>query len=190
MQYDKTNNVVWQANPGGECSHYVDDFVDKYKSPNIDAMQKEITSWGVSNQSLEKWTLGTGLPFLRIKTFCIVVPITNTWILFWNQEMNLSSLKNKRQFVTLVLTESNLSTSSLVSVDLLFIYSLQWRLVQWARWRLKSPASVFTQPFIQAQMKENIKALRHWPLWGEFTGDKGPIMREMFPFDDVIMHDD
>ena len=120
----------------------------------------------------------------------IVVPITNIWILFWNQEMNLSSLKNKRQFVTLVLTESNLSTSSLVSVDLLFIYSLQWRLVQWARWRLKSPASVFTQPFIQAQMKENIKALRHWPLWGEFTGDKGPIMREMFPFDDVIMHDD
>ena len=28
---------------------------------------------------------------------------------------------------------------------------------QWARWRLKSPASrLFTQP-------------RHWPLWGEFT---------------------
>ena len=24
-----------------------------------------------------------------------------------------------------------------------------------------------TQPFIQAQMKENIKAPRHWPLWGE-----------------------
>ena len=30
----------------------------------------------------------------------------------------------------------------------------------------------FTQPFVQAQMKENIKALRHWPLWGEFTGDR------------------
>ena len=42
---------------------------------------------------------------------------------------------------------------------------------QWARWRLKSPASpLFTQPFIQAQIKENIKALRHWPLCGEFTG--------------------
>ena len=22
----------------------------------------------------------------------------------------------------------------------------------------------------QAQIEENIKALRHWPLWGEFTG--------------------
>ena len=31
---------------------------------------------------------------------------------------------------------------------------------------------VFTRPFIQAQIKENIKALRHWPLWGEFTGDR------------------
>ena len=38
---------------------------------------------------------------------------------------------------------------------------------------LKSPASrLFTQPFIQAQIKENIKAPRHWPLCGEFTGDR------------------
>ena len=37
--------------------------------------------------------------------------------------------------------------------------------------RLKSPASrLFTQSFIQTQMKENIKAPRHWPLCGEFTG--------------------
>ena len=39
------------------------------------------------------------------------------------------------------------------------------------RWRLKSPASrLFTQTFIQTQIKENIKASRHWPLCGEFTG--------------------
>ena len=42
---------------------------------------------------------------------------------------------------------------------------------KWPRWRLKSPASrLFTQTFIQAQIKENIKAPRHWPLCGEFTG--------------------
>ena len=42
---------------------------------------------------------------------------------------------------------------------------------EWARWRLKSPASrLFTQSFIQTQIKENIKAPRHWPLCGEFTG--------------------
>ena len=37
----------------------------------------------------------------------------------------------------------------------------------------KSPASrVFTQLFIEARIKENIKAPRHWPLCGEFTGDR------------------
>ena len=41
-----------------------------------------------------------------------------------------------------------------------------------ARWRIKSPASrLFAQPFVQAQIKENTKGPRHWPLWGEFTGD-------------------
>ena len=39
--------------------------------------------------------------------------------------------------------------------------------------RLKSQAArLFTQPFIQAQINENIKAPRHWPLLGEFTGDR------------------
>ena len=36
--------------------------------------------------------------------------------------------------------------------------------VIWARWRLKSPAArLFTQSFNRAQVKENIKAPRHWP---------------------------
>ena len=42
----------------------------------------------------------------------------------------------------------------------------------WAQMRLKSPTSgLFAQPFIQAQIKENIKAPRHWPLWEESTAD-------------------
>ena len=58
------------------------------------------------------------------------------------------------------------------------------------------PASrLFSQLFIQAQIKENIKAPRHWLLCGEFTGDlwpvnsshKWPITRKMFPFDGIIM---
>ena len=32
--------------------------------------------------------------------------------------------------------------------------------------------TIVTQPFIQTQIKENIKAPRHWPLCGEFTGDR------------------
>ena len=31
--------------------------------------------------------------------------------------------------------------------------------------------TVVAQPFIQAQIKENTKAPRHWPLCGEFTGE-------------------
>ena len=64
---------------------------------------------------------------------------------------------------------------------------------KWARLRLKSPASwLFAQPFIQAQIKENIKAPCHWPLCGEFTGTgefphKWPVTRKMFPFDDITM---
>ena len=39
--------------------------------------------------------------------------------------------------------------------------------------RLKSPASqLCTQLFVQAEIKENIKAPRHWPLWEEFTSDR------------------
>ena len=44
----------------------------------------------------------------------------------------------------------------------------------WGIHRLQSPASrLFTQLLIQTQIKENIKASRHWPLWGEFitTGE-------------------
>ena len=41
----------------------------------------------------------------------------------------------------------------------------------WSQWCFKSTASwLFTQSFIRAQIKENIKAPRHWPLCGETTG--------------------
>ena len=48
-------------------------------------------------------------------------------------------------------------------------------------------------PCVQAQIKENTKARRHFPLWVEppVTGGsphKGPVMRKIFPFDDVIIN--
>ena len=49
------------------------------------------------------------------------------------------------------------------------------------RWRFKSTASpLFTQPFIQEQIKENIKAPRHWPLWGDIIGHRRPVTRKCF----------
>ena len=53
-------------------------------------------------------------------------------------------------------------------------------------------SNVCSTVFVQAQIKENIKAPRHWPLWRVFTGHrsthKGPATQKMFPFDDVIMY--
>ena len=38
---------------------------------------------------------------------------------------------------------------------------------------LKSPGSrLFAEPFVQAQIKEYIKAPRYWPLGGKVTGDR------------------
>ena len=60
---------------------------------------------------------------------------------------------------------------------------------------LKSPASrLFTQPCIQAQIKENIKAPRNWlcagnsPVAGEFPVHIASNAEFVFPFDDVIMY--
>ena len=48
-----------------------------------------------------------------------------------------------------------------------------YRYAIWARWSLKSPVSaLLAQPFVQAQIKENIRAPRRWPLGQEFTDDR------------------
>ena len=64
---------------------------------------------------------------------------------------------------------------------------------QWARLRLKSPAStLFTQPFIRVQIKETSKLRVTGLCVGNSPGPvnsphKGPVTRKMFPFDDVII---
>ena len=65
---------------------------------------------------------------------------------------------------------------------------------QWARWRLKSPASrLFTQAFIQdADQRKHqssaslafVRGIHRWPM---NSLHKGPVTRKMFPFDDVFM---
>ena len=61
----------------------------------------------------------------------------------------------------------------------------------WPRWRLISPASrLFTQPFIQTQIKENIKLRATGLCAGKSpvnSPHKGPVTRKMILFDDVIM---
>ena len=64
---------------------------------------------------------------------------------------------------------------------------------QWARWRIKSPASrLFTQLFIQAQSKNTSKLpslafVRGIHRWLVNSPHKGPVTRKMFPLHDAIM---
>ena len=52
---------------------------------------------------------------------------------------------------------------------------------QWARWRLKSPASIlFVEPCFEARIKENLKAPRDWPLWGEFPAQMASNAEKCF----------
>ena len=70
------------------------------------------------------------------------------------------------------IVHSGIFVQCIVGFWSLFYYIITLKSL-WPRGRLKSPASLlFTQPFIQAEIKENIKAPRHWPLCGDFTGDR------------------
>ena len=56
-------------------------------------------------------------------------------------------------------------------------------------WHLKLPASrLLALTLVQAQIEDNMKAPRHWSLWGESIPNKGPVIRKMFQFDDVIVN--
>ena len=54
----------------------------------------------------------------------------------------------------------------------MLVWSLHWRHNERDDISKSPAAPVFTQTLVQAQIKENINAPRHWPLWGEFTGDR------------------
>ena len=89
---------------------------------------------------------------------------------------------------------SGLGHETMVYVVYLAMFSLLWRHNE--RWHLKSPASwLYTQLFVQAQIKKNKKAprVRHGPFvqgiqwWPVSSLHKGPVTQKMFSFDDVIM---
>ena len=51
-------------------------------------------------------------------------------------------------------------------------FTLQWRHNEHDGVSDHQSRDSFTQTFIQAQIKKNTKAPRHWALWGEFTGHR------------------
>ena len=59
--------------------------------------------------------------------------------------------------------------------------------------QITSLTIVYSMAYLDADQRKKVP--RHWPLCGEFTGErwipryKWPVTRKMFPFDDVIMKD-
>ena len=96
------------------------------------------------------------------------------------------------QVSTWILTVPKFQLTLLAALFCLVRTILQWRHNGCDGVSNHAVSRLFTQPFIQALIKEIIKAPCHWPLCGKFTGDrpvnsphKWPVTRKMFPFDDV-----
>ena len=51
----KINDIVKQVDPCVECSLYVDDYVIMYRSPTIDAIQKEIATYYQQIRKMDPW---------------------------------------------------------------------------------------------------------------------------------------
>ena len=100
------------------------------------------------------------------------------WCLYRQQTfIQGQSFKNQINIKTTKATSSgktlttSISQNSCRSVEVWCAPSLQRRHNECPH--LKPPASwLSTQPFVQTQIKEDINAPRHWPLWGGFTGDR------------------
>ena len=94
----------------------------------------------------------------------ITASLRRKYALSWISLHNTGNAARLREFSSAILNVVILSIKDYAQITVTS---------EWTRWRLKSRASpLFTQPFIQAQLKENIKSPRHWPLCGEFTGNR------------------
>ena len=114
----------------------------------------------------------------------------NTLLLFIASSND--EFKTRRMYAVPSLLIQSYGTSCALPI---FLYSRIWLLAPQSNCTaliMKAIASQITsltsviQPFIQAQMTENFKAPRHWPLTGEFLAQRASNAH-FFPCDDVIM---
>ena len=110
------------------------------------------------------WVSGFGATYTRGFTVVVVMLVYMLQNWAWLLVPFLSNVIYKFRFAS--------SCWKGVCYQVIYVYVGQRSVITmtslWTRWRLKSPASwLFTQPFIQPQITENIKALRHWPLWNK-----------------------
>ena len=121
----------------------------------------------------ERWTEGvvcngtviTFRDMIRVKSGVFMAPLTTSKFDYhgWNK----ISKSNANSFSK----NENLVIWYDVMNDLMQV-SLQWRHNECDDISNHQPYHCLLNRLFKAQIKENIKAPRHWPLWGEFTGDR------------------
>ena len=95
------------------------------------------------------------------------------WGKYWTYEYNFWKISTRVVLKFKVFSVFMFITLGRTSIRVVLSPTLITVTPQWVQWHLKSPVSrLFTQLFIQAQIKENVKAPHHWPLCGELTGDQ------------------
>ena len=89
-----------------------------------------------------------------------------------NHDCSFSLFKCVSENSSLKQTKNNKNTTYFIQQPLIFFVTLQWRHNGRDGASNHQPHDCLLNRFIQAQIKEMIKAPRHWPLWGEFIGDR------------------
>ena len=105
----------------------------------------------------------------RLLIFFIIRLKSTQWSSFCRRHFKIHFLQWHVSYCDTNLRFLRLSFTEAVSKTYI---TLQWRHNGHDSVSNQQPHDRFTQPFIQTQIKENIKAPRHWPLCGEFTGDR------------------
>ena len=132
---------------------------------HISFMISQIRLSGVSNSNQWHYSFELLVAYIPIHDiYNLIMSITgiaNSSLMYICIKL-LISLNDIRNIISILMDRLN-------QVRHISNHNYVWRI----KWRIKSLASrLFTQPFIQKQIKEDIKTPRHWPLCGEFTGDR------------------
>ena len=139
----------------------------------------------MKNRLIETLTLNTTPCFFSFPCTCYhIVPI------YWINDSNAFYLN--QVFDTCIFHRSDSDCfywqAHLCRIHNCMLYHKHYSDVLISAGRLKSPASpLLSQTVLRVQIKENIKGLRPWPLWGEFTGDRW-IPRSKFQYRGKCFH--
>ena len=64
----KINNIVKCLNPGVDCSLYIDDILIRYRSKDMNTIERQLQ---LNLNKIQKWSTENGFKFSKSKTVCM-----------------------------------------------------------------------------------------------------------------------